>query len=144
MAEDDVVVVWVWVGSSVAHAPSPKAAAASATIARIRMLVFHRLLCRLHTASMLRGFPCAWQGNGVVAWRIAPNALRCAMPTGQFQPDPGLVAALVAIAGIGNLVALTVLGLLTRMPVWLTVLIVVVELLAPLLVYQFLKRRQQR
>ena len=66
------------------------------------------------------------------------------MPTGQFQPDPGLVAALVAIAGIGNLIALTVLGLLTWMPVWLSVLIVVVELLAPLLVYQFLKRRQQR
>jgi hypothetical protein len=66
------------------------------------------------------------------------------MPTGQFQPDPGLVAALVAIAGIGNLVALTVLGLLTRMPIWLTVLIVVLELLAPLLVYQLLKRRQNR
>jgi hypothetical protein len=61
-----------------------------------------------------------------------------------FHPDPGLMAALVAIAGIGNLVALTVLGLLTRMPVWLTVLIVVLELVAPLLVYQFLKRRQQR
>ena len=66
------------------------------------------------------------------------------MPASQFQPDPGLVAALLAIAGIGNLVALTVLGLLTRMPVWLTVTIVVIELLLPLAAYQFLKRRQQR
>ena len=66
------------------------------------------------------------------------------MARSSFQPDPGLVAALVAIAGIGNLVALTVLGLLTRMPVWVSVLIVVLELLAPLVVYQFLKRRQQR
>jgi hypothetical protein len=66
------------------------------------------------------------------------------MPKSQFQPDPGLVAALVAIAGIGNLVALTVLGLLMRMPIWASVLIVVVELLAPILVFQFLKRRQER
>ena len=138
------MVVWAGAGSSVAQAPSPKAAAASATIARIRMLVFHRLLCRLHTGSVLGGVACLWQGKAAHPWRIASNALRCAMPTGQFRPDPGLVAALVAIAGIGNLVALTVLGLLTRMPVWLSVLIVVLELLAPLLIYQFLKRRQQR
>lgn len=57
-------------------------------------------------------------------------------------PDPALIAALVAIGGIGTLVALTILGILTRMPIWAAVLLVVVELLAPLLVFQFLKRRQ--
>jgi hypothetical protein len=61
-----------------------------------------------------------------------------------FRPDPALVAALVAIAGIGNLVALTVLGLLTRMPLWASVLLVVLELVAPLIVFQVLKRQQQR
>lgn len=66
------------------------------------------------------------------------------MPNGRFQPDPGLVAALLAIAGIGNLVALTVLGLLTRLPIWASVSIVVVELIAPIVVFQILKRRQQR
>jgi hypothetical protein len=66
------------------------------------------------------------------------------MANPSFRPDPGLIAALVAIAGIGNLVALTVLGLLTRMPVWAAVLLVVLELVAPILVYQFLKRRQER
>ena len=50
-------------------------------------------------------------------------------------PDPGLVAALVAIAGIGNLVALTVLGILVLMPLWAAVLLVVGELLAPLLIH---------
>jgi hypothetical protein len=64
------------------------------------------------------------------------------MPSNLRSPDPGLLAALVAIAGIGNLVALTVTGLLTRMPVWASVAVVVVELVAPILVYQFFKRRQ--
>jgi hypothetical protein len=56
------------------------------------------------------------------------------------QMDPALVAALVAIACIGNLVTLTVLGILTRMPVWAAVLLVVTELVAPLLVFQLVKR----
>lgn len=66
------------------------------------------------------------------------------MPNQQFRPDPALIATLVAVAGIGNLVALTVLGLLTRMPIWASVTIVVVELAAPLIVFQVMKRWQER
>ncbi len=66
------------------------------------------------------------------------------MANQQFRPDPALIATLVAIAGIGNLVALTILGLLTRMPIWASVSIVVIELAAPLLVFQLMKRWQQR
>lgn len=66
------------------------------------------------------------------------------MANQQFRPDPALVATLVAVAGIGNLVALTVLGLLTKMPLWASVSLVVLELAAPLLVFQLMKRWQQR
>jgi hypothetical protein len=65
------------------------------------------------------------------------------MANSSRRPDPALVAALVAIACIGNLVALTVLGILTKLPPWASVLIVVTELLAPLLVFQLLKRAQK-
>ena len=65
------------------------------------------------------------------------------MAAPKFRPDPGMVAAMVAIACIGNLVALTVLGILVRLPLWASVAIVIAELVAPLLVFQLLKRRQK-
>jgi hypothetical protein len=61
-----------------------------------------------------------------------------------IRPDPGLLAALVAIACIGNLVTLTVLGILVRLPMWGAVVLVIAELLAPLLVYQLAKRYNNR
>lgn len=66
------------------------------------------------------------------------------MATSWRGPDPGLMAALLAIAGIGNLVGLTVLGILEQLPIWASVSIVVAELIIPLAVYKFLKRRQER
>jgi hypothetical protein len=95
-------------------------------------------------AGCYAAMPQYGKGKLLLLGTKAPMTYGLRMPSGNFRPDPGLVAALVAIAGIGNLVALTVLGLLTRMPIWLSVLIVVLELLAPIVVYQFLKRRQER
>lgn len=66
------------------------------------------------------------------------------MASSSKVPDPSLMAAMVAIAGIGNLVALTVLGLLTAMPRWAAVSIVVVELLLPMLVFKLLKRAKEK
>jgi hypothetical protein len=77
-----------------------------------------------------------------LAWSVASRK-NSFMANPSRRPDPALVAALVAIACIGNLVALTVLGILTKLPVWASVLIVVTELLAPLLVFQLLKRAQR-
>ncbi len=59
-------------------------------------------------------------------------------------PSPELITAAVAIACIGNLVALTVLGILQKLPLAAAVAIVVAELLAPLIVYRVLQRRQQK
>ena len=66
------------------------------------------------------------------------------MANSSRRPDPALVAARVAIGCIGHLVALTVLGILTSIPPWASVLIVVTELLLPLLVFQLLKRAQNK
>jgi len=66
------------------------------------------------------------------------------MANSSRTPDPALVAALVAIACIGNLVALTVLGILAKLPPWAAVSIVVTELLLPFLVLHLLKRAQKK
>ncbi len=65
------------------------------------------------------------------------------MNTERRQPSPGLIAAAVAVACIGNLVFLTAFGIFETLPKWCGVLIVVAELLAPFIIYRVLKRRQQ-
>ena len=64
------------------------------------------------------------------------------MDTKPRPPSVELVTAAVAIACIGNLVALTVLGILEKLPLVASVAIVVGELLAPLIVYRVMLRRQ--
>lgn len=58
--------------------------------------------------------------------------------------SPELIAAAVAIACIGNLVALSVLGVLQKLPLAAAVALVVAELLAPIIIYRVLQRRQQK
>jgi ABC-type Mn2+/Zn2+ transport system permease subunit len=55
-----------------------------------------------------------------------------------------MITAAVAMGSIGGLVGLTVSGLLTRLPGWAAVLIVVSELLLPVLVFLLLKRQEDR
>ncbi len=54
--------------------------------------------------------------------------------------DPGLVAATGAIGSVSLLIALTVLGLFSRLPPWASVLIVIAALLMPFGMYQLVKR----
>ena len=60
------------------------------------------------------------------------------------QPSVELVTAAVAISSIGTLVALTVLGLLEKLPLAAAVALVVGELLAPLIVYRLMMRQRQK
>jgi hypothetical protein len=60
------------------------------------------------------------------------------------QPSVELVTAAVAISSIGMLVGLTVLGILQHMPLPAAVAIVVGELIAPLIAYRVMQRRQQK
>lgn len=60
------------------------------------------------------------------------------------NPKPELVMAAVATASVGGLVGLTVSGVLTRLPPWLSVGIVVLELSMPFLVYWLMKRVERR
>ena len=69
--------------------------------------------------------------------------MRSAMP----QPprlNIQLVTASVAIGAIGGLVGLTVTGVLTALPQWAAVLVVVAELMMPLIVYRILKRAAEK
>ncbi|MEO6741010.1 MAG: hypothetical protein ABIP20_12210 [Chthoniobacteraceae bacterium] len=52
-----------------------------------------------------------------------------------------IATAATALGSIGTLVALSVTGILTALPLWLSVLIVLLELLAPALVFVVLKRK---
>ena len=52
-----------------------------------------------------------------------------------------IATAATAIGSIGTLVALSVTGILTALPLWLSVPIVLLELLAPALVFVVLKRK---
>jgi len=63
------------------------------------------------------------------------------MSTPPTKPDPGLIAAVVAIGSVGVLIALTVLGIFAILPPWVSVLIVVLELLIPFVVYWMMSRR---
>ena len=58
-------------------------------------------------------------------------------------PDPGLFAALVALGSVNVLVLLTVLGVLTWLPVWASLTIVLTGLLLPLAVLQLMKKLQR-
>ncbi len=60
------------------------------------------------------------------------------------QPSVELVTVAVAISSIGTLVALTVLGLLKKLPLAAAVALVVGELLAPLIVYRLMMRQRQK
>ncbi len=66
------------------------------------------------------------------------------VPTPPRKIDPGLITAAVAIGCVSTLIALTVLGIFSRIPPWASVTIVVFELLTPGLVYWAAKRAQQR
>lgn len=55
-----------------------------------------------------------------------------------------MIAAAVATASIGGLVGLTVTGILSSLPAWAAVTIVVGELALPLIVYGVLKRAENR
>ena len=57
------------------------------------------------------------------------------------RPNAKFVAVAVAVASVGTLVALTALGILDTLPKPAATLIVVVELLAPAIVYFAMKRR---
>jgi Flp pilus assembly protein TadB len=60
------------------------------------------------------------------------------------KPDPGLIAAIVAIGSVSMLIMLTVLGLFATLPPWVSVLIVVLELTIPFIVYWMLRRRSNQ
>ena len=65
----------------------------------------------------------------------------------QRSPGEGkaeLILAAVATGSIGSLVGLTVTGILSSLPVWAAVTIVVAELSLPFIVYQVVKRAGQR
>ena len=55
-----------------------------------------------------------------------------------------MITAAVATGSIGGLVGLTVTGILSSLPVWAAVTIVVGELALPLVVYWILKRAEER
>ncbi len=59
-------------------------------------------------------------------------------------PSVELITASVAISSIGSLVAFSVFGILQRLPLPTAVALVVCELLAPLVVYRVMLRRQQK
>ncbi len=61
------------------------------------------------------------------------------MGTPPNKLDPGLIAAVVAIGSVSVLITLTVLGIFAILPPWVSVLIVVLELLIPFIVYLLLK-----
>jgi hypothetical protein len=61
------------------------------------------------------------------------------MGTPPNKLDPGLIAAVVAIGSVSVLITLTVLGIFSILPPWVSVLIVVLELLIPFVVYLLLK-----
>ena len=63
------------------------------------------------------------------------------MDTPPRKIDPGLIAALMAIGSVSILIALTVLGIFSILPPWVSVLIVVLELTIPFVVYLMLKRK---
>ena len=63
------------------------------------------------------------------------------MGTPPSKLDPGLIAAVVAIGSVGMLIALTVLGIFAILPPWVSVLVVVLELIIPFVVYWMLNRR---
>ena len=54
-----------------------------------------------------------------------------------------IVTAATAVASIGSLVGMAVTGVLTVLPVWASVLIVVAELLVPVLVFVVMKRAER-
>ena len=60
------------------------------------------------------------------------------------RPKIEVITAAVATASIGGLVGLTVSGVLSMLPKWAAVLLVVVELLMPMLVYLILKRAEPK
>jgi hypothetical protein len=55
-----------------------------------------------------------------------------------------IITAAVALGSIGGLVGLTVTGVLTTLPGWAAVLVVVAELLLPVLVFLILKRAEEK
>ena len=54
-----------------------------------------------------------------------------------------LATAATAVGSVGALVGMTVTGILSALPVWAAILIVVAELLMPLLVFALLKRAEK-
>jgi hypothetical protein len=54
-----------------------------------------------------------------------------------------IATAATAVGSIGALVGLAVTGILTSLPIWASVLIVVAELLAPLIVFVGMKRSER-
>jgi hypothetical protein len=58
-----------------------------------------------------------------------------------FRAEMAMAAA--ATASIGGLVGMTVTGVLSRLPAWLAVLLVVTELSLPFLVYWVIKRAER-
>jgi len=73
------------------------------------------------------------------------------MATPPFMPEksPGggraeLILAAVATGSVGSLVGLTVTGILSSLPVWAAVTVVVVELLFPFVVYRLVKQADDR
>jgi hypothetical protein len=55
-----------------------------------------------------------------------------------------VITAAVAMGSIGGLVGLTVTGVLTALPRWASITVVVAELLMPVLVFLVLKRSEAR
>jgi hypothetical protein len=60
------------------------------------------------------------------------------------NPKPEMVMAAVATASVGALVGLTVSGVLSRLPPFLAIGIVVLELCLPFFVYWVMKRSARR
>ena len=65
-------------------------------------------------------------------------------PPPSFGSKLEMITAAVATGSIGGLVGLTVTGILSSLPVWAAVTIVVGELALPLVVYWILKRAEER
>jgi len=55
-----------------------------------------------------------------------------------------IITAAVAMGSIGGLVGLTVTGVLTALPGWAAILVVVTELLLPALVFVMLTRGEKK
>ena len=70
-----------------------------------------------------------------------PHCMPLSSPSGSKVQ---MITAAVATASIGGLVGMTVTGILTSLPVWAAVMLVVGELAAPLIVYVVLKRQEER